>query len=306
MSLHSKNVVSICDDRCLDDDGLCCCEHSFTFNHTDEDSIVSLLHEDEAIIFVNEMMDDLITEATLDDDMSDTATETTYDMNNEDLMSDMDGFDLQFYTDHGGKDGDNTLDNDLIYNVSDVTCPLCSVRVDGGEAITLDCNHTICIPCFQSHIQQHHLSNTTVTTKQINQPVICPLPICNYEKPVNASVVKQVLDLVPSFSKNITTTAVTDRLKSSSVYHICPTGGCTNVLYWKEGNGPPIGDCFQCNNTSCLKCGVFPYHRDQTCEEYKAEMKLRESTHHRANIVDISPGSVTIEQRNDKETLPSN
>eukprot|EP00546_Thalassionema_frauenfeldii_P014064 CAMPEP_0178929850 /NCGR_PEP_ID=MMETSP0786-20121207/20876_1 /TAXON_ID=186022 /ORGANISM="Thalassionema frauenfeldii, Strain CCMP 1798" /LENGTH=153 /DNA_ID=CAMNT_0020606247 /DNA_START=203 /DNA_END=665 /DNA_ORIENTATION=- len=61
---------------------------------------------------------------------------------------------------------------------------------------------------------------------------------------------------------------------SNPDYHHCPTPDCSNIVYYK--NGPPVVDCFKCQKTSCLKCGVSPYHNGMTCEEHKIQAEERD------------------------------
>ena len=147
---------------------------------------------------------------------------------------------------------------DLSYNVTDVTCPMCFFSADGGEAIVVPhCNHSVCLSCFQDHIRTSH---------KVGLPVCCPLSATGTcSEPIGRSLVKQIESM-----EIIAEDSLEPMVASKpSNYHSCPTVGCTNLIYWKEGNGPPLGDCFQCNRTCCLKCGVSPYHTNKTCDEYQ-------------------------------------
>jgi len=151
---------------------------------------------------------------------------------------------------------------EVCYNVTDITCPLCFYTVDGGEAIALpSCHHSVCIPCFQGHIK---------SSRKLSLPICCPLQ-CSAEcsRPLGRSLIRQInaMEWLPEEEEDESNALMADT--RSSVYHPCPTLGCANVVYWKEGHGPPIGDCFRCSRTCCLKCGVTPYHNQRTCQEYQ-------------------------------------
>lgn len=147
---------------------------------------------------------------------------------------------------------------EVCYNVTDITCPMCFYAVDGGEAITLpSCHHSVCIPCFQGHIQSR---------RNLCLPVCCSLKgsdACS--KPLGKSLIQHIVKMECLLEAD----GPNEHTVRCSVYHPCPTLGCTNVVYWKEGHGPPIGDCFRCNRTCCLKCGATPYHNHKTCEEHQ-------------------------------------
>lgn len=149
---------------------------------------------------------------------------------------------------------------EVCYNVTDITCPMCVYTVDGGEAITLpSCHHSVCIPCFQGHIK---------SSRKLSLSVCCPLNCYDAcSRSLGKSLIRQIMAMewLPEEGQ------MTDAVRSS-LYHLCPSLGCTNVVYWKEGHGPPIGDCFRCNHTWCLTCGVTPYHNHKTCQEHQGHV----------------------------------
>ncbi|CAB9502258.1 RanBP-type and C3HC4-type zinc finger-containing protein 1 [Seminavis robusta] len=175
-------------------------------------------------------------------------------------------------------------DTEMRYNVTDSTCPLCYFTVDGGEAVVLNaCGHAVCVACFQQHIRSSYKRRSSVC---------CPMAAASQEpcqsKPLTRSLVRQIMAtevVLPAFLPKKT-------IPSPSNYHCCPTVGCTNMIYWKEGNGPPISDCFRCDQTGCLTCGVTPYHHNKSCCEYQASM--------------IRPAAVepmlVLEERTDRDT----
>lgn len=164
-------------------------------------------------------------------------------------------------------------DDDLIYNIDPVQCPICfTTATNSGSAIKLPCCHWFCTSCFQTYIQA-----------QVGEgkagKILCPMPAKECGKSLSQELLNEVLD---SESQ-----ARMEYLRQSAFvlanpdYHHCPTPDCTNVVYWKPGTGSTgeaaIADCFKCNRVSCLKCGASPFHTSQTCEEHKETLlALRE------------------------------
>ena len=166
-------------------------------------------------------------------------------------------------------------DDDLIYNIDPVQCPICFTVANSGSAIKLPCCHWFCTSCFQTYIQA-----------QVGEgkagKILCPMPAKECGKSLPQELLNEVLD---SESQ-----ARMERLRQSAFvlanpeYHHCPTPDCTNVVYWKPdhhgtvlGEQAAIADCFKCNKVSCLKCGASPFHANQTCKEHKETLSaLRE------------------------------
>ena len=158
--------------------------------------------------------------------------------------------------------GVRTDAQEVAYNVTDVVCPLCHFTVDGGEAVVLPgCHHSVCLICFQEHIQSSQARSV---------PICCPL---GTKTECFQSLDQSLLLQLKATELQATTRSAPAVEERSSVYHQCPSLGCTNLVYWKEGNGPPIGDCFRCNKTFCLKCGAIPFHQSKTCQQYHVHLQ---------------------------------
>jgi hypothetical protein len=261
---HARNV-SLVDDESFEYLSMC---SSIDEAADDDMSIPSFVEEEDARIHV---------EHDLENDTTTTAEESfsiDYDM--EDFYE-MEGCDPAAMS--------TAETEEMRYNVTDITCHLCYFSVDGGEAIVLpNCGHSVCVSCFQHHVKSPESKYSSGCCPVGSSEECC--------KPLSRSLVKQIMVMEipgePHFMPKPS--------PAPSCYHRCPGLGCTNVVYWKEGYGPPIGDCFQCNQTSCLKCGVTPYHHNKSCVEYQDSMaSLLRPTH-------VEP-TLVIEERSDRNTI---
>lgn len=257
-----------------------------TFDDDDDDddvSIVSLIEENEvydihSIPSIAKERDQEMSVSTTEDEFED---DTTIGENEDpDGMVeffDMDCGHLSLTSESIGEP------QELSYNVTDITCPMCYFTVDGGEAIVLPgCNHSVCLSCFQDHIR---------SSRKRSLPMCCPLnSTAACSQPIDRSLVAQIEAVELVVQDEVGTSRPSD-------YHPCPGLGCANIVYWKEGNGPPIGDCFQCKRTCCLKCGVFPYHSHKTCQEYQASRSINQAAQ-----LEIALPLHVIEERGESST----
>jgi hypothetical protein len=182
---------------------------------------------------------------------------------------------------HTQKQDENGGEYVGLFNMDPVTCPICFSRADSGTALTLPkCGHSFCLDCFQRCIQMQ------VEQGQANE-IHCPsMHDSKCGQPVGQSVLEEILDAeVLARLKRLSVSAMT---LSNPDYHHCPTPDCPNVVLWKKGNGPPIGDCFKCGRQSCLQCGVSPYHAGWTCESWKQRRVVVNTIISRRHEVDSS------------------
>ena len=164
-------------------------------------------------------------------------------------------------------------DGCCLFNFDPTTCPICYAKADSGEAIILPkCLHSFCMDCFKKCIESQ------IHNGKANE-LSCPMPIEECGAAIDRAILKDVLD-EETFRK-LQYCQESAFVLSHPEYHHCPTPDCSNIVYWKEGSGPPIVDCFKCNKTSCLKCGASPYHTNRSCEDYK---QIHEALHMRQMI----------------------
>lgn len=181
-----------------------------------------------------------------------------------------------------------------LFNVDPVTCPICFSRADSGTALTLPkCGHSFCLDCFQQCIQMQ------VEQGQAND-IHCPsMQDSQCGQPVGQSVLEEILDA--EILARLMRLSVSAMTLSNPDYHHCPTPDCPNVVLWKKGNGPPIGDCFKCGRQSCLQCGVSPYHTGWTCESWEQRVVVN-TTLSRRYYVDCSRAGEELRYDYDQTT----
>ena len=147
-------------------------------------------------------------------------------------------------------------EDDLIYNMDCLTCPICFEQAEPGAALVLPCGHSFCVECFM------HYVDAQAGEGRANN-IQCPQLQCG--KIVSKVILQDLCD--QNTIQRLDHLSELAFVAGNVDYHHCPTPDCPNVLYWKAGNGSPIGDCFRCKMTSCLKCGARPFHHEKTCEE---------------------------------------
>lgn len=210
-----------------------------------------------------------------------------YEHEYEDESGVMDYLPLKHQTDY--------CSEEVLFNIDPVSCPICFTKADSGTALKLPgCGHSFCIECFQHYIRA-----------QIDEGradcVLCPLPATQCGSLVKKSVLNEILD--DRDQTDLEKFSVSAFVLRNADYHYCPTANCSNVVYWKLGNGPPIVDCFKCKKISCLKCSASPYHEGLTCEQYKVVREEEQARRiHRMQDMRMPPSRCVDRSRVDEET----
>jgi len=155
-------------------------------------------------------------------------------------------------------------------NEEAVECAICCDDASPGQAIILgQCSHTFCIKCLKSHINTCMNSGTTLIGcpaqcgAEISQAELREVVGMDYFQKIDRRALERVVELDPSL-------------------HFCPTADCSNIVCWTgEEDGLPICNCNLCNRSSCLVCGVSPYHKKITCDQHR-QLNTAESDADRA------------------------
>merc|ERR1712194_590081 len=90
----------------------------------------------------------------------------------------------------------------------------------------------------------------------------CLTPIA--ERDLRKLLPTEVIDKMLSRSLEQAVSAVAD-------IRTCPTPNCPMRVALDPDDEDAGFKCTICNKTSCLRCGAQPYHRNMTCEEFKAK-----------------------------------
>lgn len=152
----------------------------------------------------------------------------------------------------------------LITNDKNVTCDICLMEYDAGEAHALSsCRHFFCRECWQG-IVKSRIDESLITLR-------CPSNTCMelvgreameqlFSSPAEKNVVSQIQR---SFLNNF--------IDLSSHFRWCPNQkGCNYI--WQVEDLPLEGqqvECSICNTAACFYCGSSP-HRPATCKELQS------------------------------------
>jgi hypothetical protein len=193
-----------------------------------------------------------------------------------------------------------------LYNQEPVSCPICcEEKIEEGCGLILpNCRHSFCVECFTKYLE-------TVVGQGNADDIKCPFIIeggvdnsmigrtqsCN--ETVEMDVLKEVIDA--SAFDRLTRQRDAAFVSKHPEYHHCPTPDCSSIVFCPfvdttihnrdsgdvPGHQPPsvsagatiapprICDCFKCGKTSCLSCGVSPFHDGLTCAQYQHQRRRR-------------------------------
>jgi len=150
----------------------------------------------------------------------------------------------------------------LEFSTAAEECTICCEAVEAKSAVRLCCRHGwYCLACVERYVQTTlEAGSTEITCPQCRVPVA----EADLRKLVDSSLVERLL--VQSLEKAVCASA---DLKA------CPTPDCPMRVELVPGYVPKLS-CPLCKKTSCLKCGVQPYHHRMSCEAYQARLRQRE------------------------------
>lgn len=144
----------------------------------------------------------------------------------------------------------------LSFNSAPETCSICCDDVDATSAVRLRCNHGwYCKQCMARHVEAR------LDTGAVQQTC----PECNVE--LAERDLKRLCP--PELMDRLLARSLEQAVASTADLRPCPTPNCPmRVCLEPDESGQFL--CTLCKKGSCLRCGVQPYHRRMTCEQYAA------------------------------------
>jgi len=149
----------------------------------------------------------------------------------------------------------------MTFNTAVETCSICcDDEVAPETAVRLTCHHGwYCFTCMARYAQAR-LEMGSVSV---------PCPQCDAQ--VAEHDLRRVL---PEETINkLLERSLEQAVSRQADLRACPTPGCPMRVALEDGESGRL-KCPLCKKTSCVKCGVQPFHRGLTCERY-AEKKKR-------------------------------
>jgi len=227
-------------------------------------------------------MSDSVESSNNNHESSENNSESNDDNNSNSMPSDEDNsnFEYDSTSDYNYEEDDEEEEQNVsLYNQHPVSCPICcDDKIEEGCAVILpNCSHSFCTACFNAYIETQIGSGNA-------DNITCPHIVEKVER-CNASVSMEVL-------YEIMTEESYTRLKQqkenafvrkNADYHHCPTPDCDNIVLCPQTSEGElrICDCFKCGQTSCLECGVTPFHMSFSCDEYKEYQRRKRARHDR-------------------------
>jgi len=144
-------------------------------------------------------------------------------------------------------------------NKAEEVCGICCNDVPPYRAVRLGCSHGwYCGQCVHRHADARLQAGAAVVT--------CP-ECCT---PIAERDLRKLLS--PELMEKLLSRSLEQAVSSAGDLYSCPTPNCPMRVALEDGETPRL-KCQICNKTSCLKCGVQPYHRGLSCEEFQAKRK---------------------------------
>mmetsp|Transcript_123262 Transcript_123262/g.354176 ORF Transcript_123262/g.354176 Transcript_123262/m.354176 type:complete len:495 (+) Transcript_123262:3-1487(+) len=141
----------------------------------------------------------------------------------------------------------------LRLNSKEEVCGICCNDVPPCRAVRLACSHGwYCAQCILRHAEARLATGAT----SITCPECCT-PLA--ERDLRKLLPQELIDRLLSRS-------LEQAVSSTADLFSCPTPNCPMRVALEEGELGRL-KCTLCNKTSCLRCGLQPFHRGLTCEE---------------------------------------
>jgi len=141
------------------------------------------------------------------------------------------------------------------------TCVICYNDAPQLRAVRLSCGHGwYCAQCVLRHAEARlSIGAADVSCPECN----CALPERDLRKL-----------LPPEFIDRLLARSLEQAVSSAADLWACPTPNCPMRVALEDGELPRL-QCNVCGKSSCLRCGVQPYHKGSTCEEHAEKMRNR-------------------------------
>jgi len=132
-------------------------------------------------------------------------------------------------------------------------CGICCNEVPPCRAVRLACSHGwYCARCVQLHAE----ARLATGASSITCPECCTALA---ERDLRKLLPQDLIDRLLSRS-------LEQAVSSAADLWACPTPNCPMRVALEDGELPRL-KCTVCNKTSCLRCGMQPWHRGLTCEQ---------------------------------------
>lgn len=161
----------------------------------------------------------------------------------------------------------------LRMNKVEETCGICCHDVPPYRAVRLGCTHGwYCAQCVLRHAEARLENGAAVVT--------CP-ECCT---PIAERDLRKLLP--PELIERLLSRSLESAVDSTPDLWACPTPNCPMRVALGEGEVPRL-KCMICKKTSCLKCGVQPYHTQYTCEQFQAKRGISRKRKHDEGFSDL-------------------
>lgn len=142
-------------------------------------------------------------------------------------------------------------------NSKEEVCSICCNDVPPCRAVRLGCTHGwYCASCVMRHAE----ARLATGASSINCPECCTQLA---ERDLRKLLPQELIDRLLSRSLEQAVSAASDLCA-------CPTPNCPMRVALEDDQLPRL-HCSLCKKTSCLLCGIQPWHRGKTCEEARAK-----------------------------------
>ncbi|ORZ26772.1 hypothetical protein BCR41DRAFT_205551 [Lobosporangium transversale] len=133
--------------------------------------------------------------------------------------------------------------------------------------IVMPCDHGLCLTCLQSF-----LTNATQSS-QARFPTVCPQPHCRTPIPTESAELVLDPETLEIWYRKLAEVHVANKV-------CCPKPDCQSIIDLDDRDGTVV-TCPECHSSFCASCAV-PFHRGQTCEQYRAQAHGNETEEDRA------------------------
>eukprot|EP01062_Namystynia_karyoxenos_P031284 TRINITY_DN23216_c0_g1_i1.p1 TRINITY_DN23216_c0_g1~~TRINITY_DN23216_c0_g1_i1.p1 ORF type:complete len:401 (+),score=59.94 TRINITY_DN23216_c0_g1_i1:76-1278(+) len=161
----------------------------------------------------------------------------------------------------------------LMSNAAPFDCPVCFCPAASGEGVLVRaCGHSFCRECTEAHVREQLEGGGTGL-------VTCPAQGC-----LRFFEHRELRALAGADSLGkLDRRALEQGAAADPTMHLCPTPDCTYIVSWAgEQDGAPRCQCPLCGQSTCLACGVRPYHGGFTCAAWVAHQRQQQTAEEQA------------------------